>query len=307
MLDLDRRHYTTEEAQLSSSSVSVSTRTCVERFKETLKAMASSEVFVAAARKHLRARKKHLADTVCLSLAAQVLAVDLGLKPALLYDSNTASAEQVHNYLKSLQTAQLVSQSLQTVVLSDNSLIVNPSLTIKNLKELLTRRTVTVVDVCHSLEQPVITELQWKVISDMILTLLDHMNQFGQHLEMGSSPHCIERIHCESWNLCTLFGILLGYPSTYWFDQSRSFENCLAMTPLVVTRAVASWQAGSVAVEEGHTYCLYSFSTPEVLYAETQPVLDNWTTQLQECFQQQTVFSGLSVTRSTVTLPSVAL
>nr|ACO13853.1 C1orf74 homolog [Esox lucius] len=268
--------------------------------------MASPELFVTAARKCLRTGKKHLADTVCLNLAAQVLAVDLGLKPALLYDSNTASAEQVQNYLKSLQAAQLVSQSLQTMVLCDNSLIVNPSLTITNLKELLVRRTVTVVDVCHSLEQPVITELPWKAIGDTIQTLLDHMKQSGQLLEMGSSPHCVEKRHCESWNLCTLFGILLGYPTTYRFDRSKSFENCLAMTPLVVTKAMASWQAGSVAVE-GHKYCLYSFSTPEVLCAETQPVLDNWIAQLQEYFQKQTVFSGLSVTRSTVTLPSVAL
>ncbi|CAB1315264.1 unnamed protein product [Coregonus sp. 'balchen'] len=265
--------------------------------------MASSDVFVAAARKCLRVGKKLFSATVSLNLAAQVLAVDLGLKPALLYDSNTASAEQVQQYLNSLQAAQLVSKSLQTVVISENSLIVNPSLTIANLEELLLRRTVTVVDICHSLEQPAVTELQWGAIRDMIQALLAHIRQFGQHSAMRNGPHRIETRHCEAWNLCTLFGILLGYPSTYWFDQSRSFENCLAMSPLVVTKAVASWQGGVA----GHRCCLYSFSTPEVLQAETLSVMASWTTQLQERFQQQTVFSGLSVTRSTVTLPSVAL
>lgn len=268
--------------------------------------MASSDVFVAAARKCLRVGKKRFSATVSLNLATQVLAVDLGLKPALLYDSNTASAEQVQQYLNSLQAAQLVSKSLQTLVISENSLIVNPSLTIANLEALLLRRTVTVVDVCHSLDQPAITELQWGAIRDMIQALLAHIRQFGQHSAMRNVPHRIEKRHCETWNLCTLFGILLGYPSTYWFDQSRSFENCLAMSPLVVTKAVASWQGGDSGVE-GHRCCLYSFSTPEMLQADTQSVMASWTTQLQERFQQQKVLSGLSVTRSTVTLPSVAL
>uniref|UniRef100_A0A4W5NYW7 Zgc:112163 n=1 Tax=Hucho hucho TaxID=62062 RepID=A0A4W5NYW7_9TELE len=269
--------------------------------------MDSSDVFVAAARKCLRVGKKRFSAIVSLNLAAQVLAVDLGLKPALLYDSNTASAEQVQQFLNSLQAAQLVSQSLQTVVISENSLIVNPSLTIANLEALLLRRTVTVVDVCHSLEQPAITELQWGAIRDMIQALLAHIRQFGQHSAMRNVPHRIEKRQYEAWNLCTLFGILLGYPSTYWFDQSRSFENCLAMSPLVVTKAVASWHGGGGAGVEGHRCCLYSFSTPEMLQAETLSVMASWTTQLQERFQQQTVFSGLSVTRSTVTLPSVAL
>lgn len=186
--------------------------------------MASSDVFVAAARKCLRVGKKRFSATVSLNLATQVLAVDLGLKPALLYDSNTASAEQVQQYLNSLQAAQLVSKSLQTLVISENSLIVNPSLTIANLEALLLRRTVTVVDVCHSLEQPAITELQWGAIRDMIQALLAHIRQFGQHSAMRNVPHRIEKRHCETWNLCTLFGILLGYPSTYGLTRAGALR-----------------------------------------------------------------------------------
>lgn len=263
--------------------------------------MALQDLFVAASRKCLRVGKKPFSVSLSLDLAVQVLAVDLGLKPALLYDINTASAEQVQHYLSSLQSAQLVSKSLLTLVVSGDTLIVNPAVTISNLEQLLIRRTVAVMDVCHSREQPVITDIKRGDLKDMIQDLLDHLAEFGQRPEVNS-PLVIGELS-ETWNLCTLFGILLGYPATYWFDQKRSFENCLTMTPLVVTKAMVTWQTGV----EGHRSYLYSFSIPEVMKAETLSVLDDWNLRLQQRFQQQTVFSGLSVSRETVILPSVAL
>lgn len=263
--------------------------------------MAAQDIFVTAAQKYLRVGKKSLSIPRSLELAAVVMAVNVGIKPALLYDSNAAHADQVQRYLTSLNSEQLVSESLITLVINGNILIINQTLTKVHLEKLFSKRTVAVIDVCHSQHQPVITDQQGGNLEKMIEALLFSLSEH-EHLPEARSPLFIGELS-ETWNLCTLFGILLGYPVTYWFDQNKSFENCLTMTPLVVTKAFATWQVGTVS----HQCCLYSFSTPETLEADTQSGLDDWTLRLQEKFQQQTIFSGLNISRKLVTLPSVTL
>lgn len=260
--------------------------------------MSVHEGFVAAARKHLCAGRKSLSVPQSLDLAAQVLAVDLGLKPALLYDSNGTSSEQVQQYVSSLQSSQLVSKSLFTLDLNGDTLIVNPFAVRSNLEQVLCGGAIAVIDVCHTLEKPIITDLLRvelkSIMQDLLLVVRD-----SEQLKVAEKPVCVGE-KCEDWNLCTVFGLLLGYPVIYWFDQTNSFENCLSMTPLMVTTAAATWQADDRC-------CLYSFSVPAVLLKETQSNLDSWRLRLQERFQQQDVFKDLCVCQTTVTLPSVCL
>jgi len=261
--------------------------------------MSTQELFVAAARKCLSAGRKSLSVPQSLDLAAQVSAVDLGLKPALLYDSNGARAEQVQQYLSSLQSSQLVSTSLITLDLNGNTLIVNPVSVKSNLERLLHGSGVVVINVCHSLEKPAITERGElkSIVQDLLLLL----RGFAQLKEAEKPLYVGEE--SEEWNLCTVFGLLLGYPVTYWFDQTKSFENCLSMTPLMVTTASVTWQADTA----GHTCCLYSFSVPAVLHKETQSNLEDWNRRLQERLQQQNVLRDLTICQTMVTLPSVCL
>lgn len=261
--------------------------------------MSTQDLFVAAARKCLSAGRKSLSIPQSLELAAQVSAVDLGLKPALLYDSNSAGAVQVQQYLSSLQSSQLVSEVLLTLDLNGNVLIVNPAAVRSNVEQLFDDGSVAVIDVCHSLEKPAITDrprAELESIAHDLLLLLLRMEQ----LEGEEKPLCVGE-KSEEWNLCTVFGLFLGYPVTYWFDQTKSFDNCLAMTPLMVTTASAVWQA------RGHKCCLYSFSVPADLLQEMQPNLEEWRLRLQERFQQQNVLTDLTICQTTVTLPSVCL
>ncbi|XP_040889108.1 UPF0739 protein C1orf74 homolog [Toxotes jaculatrix] len=263
--------------------------------------MSTQELFVAAARKSLSVGKKSLSAPQSLDLAAQVSAVDLGLKPALLYDSNSASSEQVQQYLSSLQSSQLVSKSLLTLDLNGNTLIVNPVTVGSNLEQVLHDSVVAMINVCHSLEKPTITDLLRGELKSMIQDLLHLLRRFEQLTEAEKPLYVGGK--CEEWNLCTVFGLLLGYPVTYWFDQTKSFENCLSMTPLMVTTAAATWQADTT----DHRCCLYSFSIPAVLLEETQSNLEHWGLGLKEKFKQQNVLKDLSVCQTTVTLPSVCL
>ncbi|XP_033939532.1 UPF0739 protein C1orf74 homolog [Pseudochaenichthys georgianus] len=263
--------------------------------------MSTRELFVAAARKHLSAGRKSLSVPQSLDLAAQVLAVDLGLKPALLYDSNGAGADQLQQYLSSLQCSQLVSKSLLTLDLNGNTLIVNPLTVRVKVEQIIHDKNVAIIDVCHSLEKPTIADPlrgELRSLTHDVLLLLKRLEQ----LKEAEQP-CYVGEKSEEWNLCTVFGILLGFPVTYWFDQTKSFENCLSLTPLMVTAASASWQGDS----SEHRCCLYSFSVPAALLQAVQSSLENWKRSLQERFQQQNVFKDLTVRQSTVTLPSVCL
>lgn len=262
--------------------------------------MSAQELFVAAARECLSAGRKSLSVPQSLDLAAQVSAVDLGLKPALLYDSNGAGADQVQRYLSSLQSSQLVSKSLLTLDLNGNALIVNPVTVRTNVEQLFHDGGVSVIDVRHSLEKPAVADPLTEELKSMTRDLLLLLRGF--ELKEAEKPHYVGE-KSEDWNLCTVFGLLLGYPVTYWFDQTKSFENCLSMTPLMVTTASATWLPDSA----GHTCRLYSFSVPAALLQDTQPNLENWRLRLQERFQQQNVLKDLTVCQSTVTLPSVCL
>ena len=263
--------------------------------------MSIQELFVTAARKCLCVGRKSLSIPQSLDLATQVLAIDSGLKPALLYDSNGAQSEQVQQYLSSLQSSQLVSKSLLTIDLNGSTLIVNPVTIRSDLEQVLCGSSVAVINVCHSLETPTVTDLLREELESMIQALLLLLKGYEQLKEAEKPLYVGEK--CEDWNLCTVFGLLLGYPVTYWFDQTKSFENCLSMTPLLLTTVSATWQADTA----GHRCCLYSFSVPAPLLKKTQSNLENWRLRLQERFQKQNVLRDLTVCQTTVTLPSVCL
>lgn len=263
--------------------------------------MSTQDFFVCAARKYLSAGRKSLSVPQSLDLAAQVLAVDLGLKPALLYDTNAAHARQVQQYLSSLQSAQLVSKSLLTLDFDGTVVIANPLAVRSNIGLLLANDGVAVIDVRHSLDQPaVVRNLQGAVTSTAqgLLLVLEDL----ERLEGTDSPQYVPETS-KQWNLCTVFGLLLGFPATYWFDQTASHENCLALTPLLLTTASAVWQAGATS----HRFCLYSFSVPAALLQELQSRLGRWTMRLRDGFEKQHVLKDLEICHNTVILPSVCL
>lgn len=262
--------------------------------------MATQEIIVAAAKKHLTTKRKCLSYSKILDLFTHILAVDLGLKPSLLYDSNGTSSEQVQQYLKCLQTSQLVSKSLFTLDLNGNTLIVNQEIALFHLNEILNCSKVCLVDVSHCLKRPELHDSSTVQFVNLVQKLQLLIKGFEQH-DFSKPLYAGEQ--CEDWNLCTVFGLLLGYPVTYWFDQTKSYENCLSMATLMVTTAMATWEKEGVC----HSTCLYSFSVPADLFHKTQPFLKIWNDNLQERFKKQHVFTNLTMSQTSVTLASVCL
>lgn len=260
----------------------------------------TQDIVVAAAKKCLSTRRKSLSLSKMLDLFTQVLAVDLGLKPALLYDYNCCNSEQVQQYLSSLQSLQLVSKSLFTLDLNGNTLIINQQIALIHINEILSGVNVGIVDVSHSLKMPALFDQSREEFINMVQKLQLLIKGFEQHDDC--KPLYVGE-QCEDWNLCTIFGLLLGYPVTYWFDQRKSYENCLTMTTLIVTTASATW----MMKDGNYTSCLYSFSVPEDLFHKTQPLLKNWNNRLQERFERQHVLGNLTICQTSATLASVCL
>jgi len=261
--------------------------------------MVAREILISAAQKLLCPRKKRLSPSTCLDVTVQIIAVDLGVKPALLYDSNAASPEQLHLYLSSLQEYGVVTNSLRILSIDDNTFIFNPATVQSHLDELLKSKSLLLIDVCPSRKQPVLAGLE-KRTEDMIKSLSEvNTNE----MDKGSSVILLGEELYNDWNLCTLFGILLGYPASYWFDQTKGFGNCLCMTPLVVCTVWNTWQTHDI----NHRCCLYSFSVPEELWSEVQSHMQRWTENLRERFNKQTVLTDLCFSRDAITLPSVTL
>lgn len=262
--------------------------------------MATQAVIVTAAKNYLSINKKSFSLEKILDLFTQILAVDLGLKPAFLYDINCSSSEQVHLFLSSLQSSHLVSKSLFTLDLNDNTLIVNQENALFHLNEILSGDSLGIVDVSYLLKEPVLSDPSQEDFVNMVQKLQLIIKRFDQNA--NSKPLYVGEL-CENWNLCMIFGLLLGYPVTYWFDQNISYETCLSMTTLMVTTAAATWEMEA----SSHTSCLYSFSVPADLCSKTQPFLKNWNNRLKERFKKQQLFRNLDISQTSVSLASVCL
>lgn len=263
--------------------------------------MVSADVFISSAQKFLCCgrKKRQIPRSSCLDMAVQIIAVDLGLKPAVLYDLNGACAEQIQRYVSSLKDAGVLTTTLQIFSINGNCLVVNLNLMKEHLSEALRKKSFLVVDVCPWEDQPSLTVMDSsteRMVKDVLDLIMDKEDQCPSVSVVGEELY-------DCWNLCTLFGILLGYPASYWFDQAQSFENSLGMTPLVVNKVWVCWPV----CDTKHNSCLYSFSVPEVLWAEVETSIKNWVDHLRSRFSKQTVLTELSISKETVILPSVAL
>jgi len=80
-------------------------------------------------------------------------------------------------------------------------------------------------------------------------------------------------------NRTTLYGVLLGYPVVYWYDDVNGAGNCLSMIPLQVITV-------SVPVNTGNCD-IYSFSFPEALLCECSESVNAWRSQLVEKYEHR--------------------
>ncbi|XP_065554638.1 UPF0739 protein C1orf74 homolog [Lathamus discolor] len=258
---------------------------------------------VAAAREELGAgARRRLPAGRALQLAGEVLAVAAGLKPALLYDCGAAGPGELRRYLERLREAGLAPRRIHVLSVEGSALLLlHPGLARRRLAAVLGAHPAPFVDVSAGRQCPVLCgPAQAEAIRGHLETLLAHLSAAEA---ASAGPVSSSEVVPAGWNLCTVVGVLLGYPAAYTFCTEESTENCLALTPLRVFTA----QASCPRIKDGLGVQIYSFSIPESLCGELEEALDAWCEELKEAFGAQSDFVGLCISSEVVSLPAVAL
>merc|ERR1712098_401425 len=98
----------------------------------------------------------------------------------------------------------------------------------------------------------------------------------------------------SSWNLCTLFGFLLGFPVVYYFDVEMDLNtNCLSNRDLIVYK-----------VGVNNIYPI-SFSIPKILEPECKNAIDLWLQDMR--VKISCTNSSINISHIHVSLPAVSL
>ncbi|XP_050182637.1 UPF0739 protein C1orf74 homolog [Myiozetetes cayanensis] len=269
----------------------------------------SPALLVAAARDALgtrsgprAARRRRLPAARALHAAGEVLAVAAGLKPALLWECGPAGPAELRRYLGGLRAAGLAPRRIHVLGVEGSALLLlHPPLARGRLEGMLRARPAPFVDVSAGRRCPALCgAAEAEAIRGHLASLLSHLRDAEA---ASAGPVSCSEVVPQDWNLCTVVGVLLGYPAVYTFSREEGTENCLALTPL----RVFTVQASCPRIKDGLTVQIYSFSIPESLCTELGEVLDAWCDELKEAFSAQSDFVDLCISSEVVTLPAVAL
>lgn len=259
-------------------------------------------LLLAAAQRHIKSgKKKGLASSTSLRLAGEILAVADGLKPAFLYDYNSAGITQILSYVQELQTIAQLGCQLHVLSIADNILIINVDMMLVWLETLLLQNSVPFIDISACRTCPGICDLE------VVRSIKGHISEILNYIKVlvadTSQSLSSSAVFNPEWNLCTLFGVLLGYPASYSFPAQKSFDNCLPMVPLRVFTIEATFSR----ISDHFRVPFYSFSIPESLYPGMKVGLDAWCDNLNEAFRAQKDFTDLCIASEVITLTAVAL
>ncbi|NXP24292.1 CA074 protein, partial [Scytalopus superciliaris] len=260
---------------------------------------------VAAARDALgtgtRSRSRRVPAARALHLAGEVLAVSAGLKPALLCECGAAGPAELRRYLRGVRGAGLAPQRIHVLGVGGSALLLHPGLARRRVEGMLRAHPAPFVDVSAGRRCPALCgQAEAEAIRSHLASLLDHLRDAEA---TSAEPVSCSEVVPKDWNLCTVVGVLLGYPAVYTFSREEGTENCLALTPL----RVFTVQASCPRIKDGLRVQIYSFSIPESLCTELRGVLDAWCGELKEAFSAQSDFVDLCISSEVVSLPAVAL
>ncbi|GFO50617.1 upf0739 protein c1orf74 homolog [Plakobranchus ocellatus] len=249
-----------------------------------------------------------------------ILFVDLGLKPACLFDHWLADLKSMHSYLMSLYTECLVSKKLRVVAIGMD-VIVYESCWLKSCFH------AEFVDISSNLHQPSLITAKEKVAQTA-----DVFKQWcSQCHNPASSLECDEIVTSDSVNIPTLFGLFLGYPCVYWYDQAMGEDNNLSSCSLRLFQVKGCVKPGALPHNEGHscqkssgvsksskfsyvlkenkTACsvVYSFTVPENIVESVREKVWLWYTAWEQSVPWSSLFSSVWMQEESVEPGAVCL
>lgn len=182
-------------------------------------------------------------------ISYQIHFVNLGVKRGFLWDFGVTIDSNLFNwFILELVEIGIISNSLKVVTLLDEVFLINYKMELTEF---------VFVDVTRNIEPKIIEENS---------ELIWYKNFI--HEDFGSIS---ELIPPENSCIPSLIGILIGFPSIYWYDNKISDENCLGNVALNVYQA---------RFEE---CTIMSFSIPEFLVVNNLTVkkfIEKWINDL---------------------------
>ncbi|XP_052077936.1 UPF0739 protein C1orf74 homolog [Mytilus californianus] len=227
-------------------------------------------------------------------LLHNVTAVDNAIKPSFLLDFGI-KASSLHHFVEDLKRTGCVKTILNIYQMGTDLMVINPRCIhllqqCSNLESLY-----YLTDVSSGLEKP--QSIKQKL-------LFEELSQSINLLPFSLDNIAIFDLDVTNMNLTTMFGILLGYPFTYWFEKETE-DNCLSMIPLrclKVTRTIHIQKENETQLNSTESFNVFSFSVPEELFDHTaEDHLNQWFSQKKK------KDSSLQLSSKTEILPKVAM
>ena len=122
---------------------------------------------------------------------------------------------------------------------------------IYTLLETFHKKPPILIDISKHLEVPVLcSEGIYNSVSEIMYALQEQIEKCVNN----TACQALELQTKSSWNLTSVFGILLGFPTVYFFDD---YDNCLSNRDLTIWKLSGVWGSES--------YEVTSFSVPRSL------------------------------------------
>ena len=254
-----------------------------------------------------------------------IKAVDSGVKPAYLYDIGLPVSHKLRGFVADLHSDLLIGKHLNVVEVGMDCFIVNTdsinSITLRMAKTLSSFShsecnsvkaaiepppeeglTVKLVDITNdSSPEVVLAETTFRELHDAVAEIASNLKADSvQIYKLNDSTVC---------NRTSLYGVLLGYPVVYWFDERENVaKNYLSMVPLFCVQVTAAvpLRLDSTADKTIESHQLYSFSYPASLIDEIKGVVDEWYEILKRrC--KFTIYEEVSVNMTEQSFEAVSL
>ena len=265
------------------------------------------------------------------SLIGNILAVDVGIKPAYLLDFGVTDLSRLTNLLETLRSDQIIKNQLKVVEMGLDCVIVTgdelEKLALSHLQALF-------IDVSKSVGKPK-TVTQKSKVSRLMLEL----EAIVQSVRDTQEP-LLNYVYTEDCNVTSLYGALLNYPVIYWYSiDDEECKNCLACETLTVVKVEAKIDVKDKTARKDHisevsecsseakvnvdvndtkielidlfgddsVHTLYQFSYPTALDQQCVPVVHKWLDNMKEKINHSGIFKDPIVTMTQENLDAVML
>lgn len=182
-----------------------------------------------------------LSRTKLKDIVINIFFLQKGLKPSILWDFGSVDISKLHKLQPLFKDKIVIIRIKEDIVLTLKTRI-------GLLSSQLNEFPPVIVDISSDLTDPEVL-LDKDVINSLMSMMVDVETASTSEISYVDVP--------ESWNVSTLFGLLLGFPFVYYY---RKVDNCLGHKDLMLVRVRAIW--------ENRTFTPISFSVPKSLWSK---------------------------------------